>query len=129
MSDQITMRERVAEEVRSLLARRRMSASELARQLETTQRYMSRRLTGETAFDVDDLDRIATVLGVQVTDLLPRRSEGELVTVAGSRVDAGRRTNDRSVVAADRPHLVGHTNRSHPADATRRPARTHPAHA
>lgn len=64
------MRVVIAEEIRVLLARRRMSASELARQMGTTQPYISRRLTGEIAFDVDDLEKIAGVLHVQPRDLL-----------------------------------------------------------
>lgn len=67
----IPMRQRVAEEIRVLLARRRISGSELARRVGVTQSHMSRRLTGETAFDVDDLERIADALGVEVASLLP----------------------------------------------------------
>jgi transcriptional regulator with XRE-family HTH domain len=65
------MRERAAEEIRVLLARRRMSGSELARRIGQTQPYLSRRLTGEVALDVDDLERIAQALGVSITELLP----------------------------------------------------------
>jgi transcriptional regulator with XRE-family HTH domain len=72
------MRVRTAEEIRVFLARRRMSASELARRTGMTQPYMSRRLTGEIAFDVDDLDQIATVLEVNVADLLPRSARSEV---------------------------------------------------
>ena len=60
------MRVVVAEEIRVLLARR----------IGATQPYMSRRLTGEIAFDVDDLDRIAGVLGVKPSDLLSATTEG-----------------------------------------------------
>lgn len=75
MSDNVAeiappMRQRVAEEVRVLLARRRMSASELARRMGQTQPYVWRRLTGEVALDVDDLDQIAQVLDVQPAALL-----------------------------------------------------------
>ncbi|MDG4756311.1 helix-turn-helix transcriptional regulator [Micromonospora sp. WMMD710] len=65
------MRELVAEEIRVLLARQRISASKLARTLGMTQSYLARRMSGDTAFDVDDLARIANVLGVTVVDLLP----------------------------------------------------------
>lgn len=71
-----TLREQVAEEVRVLLARRRTSATALAKTLGVSQTYVWRRLTGETAFDLDDLERIANALGVTVLDLLPR-SAGE----------------------------------------------------
>lgn len=75
MSETVTagvtpMRERAAEEIRVLLARRRMSASELARRIGQTQPYLSRRLTGDVALDVDDLDKIAQVMGVEPAALL-----------------------------------------------------------
>lgn len=65
------LRERTAEEIRALLARRRISAAELARRTGLKQSTLARRMTGETAFDVDDLELIAEVLGVSVADLLP----------------------------------------------------------
>jgi len=67
-----TLNERVAEEIRVLLARRNITASELARRIGMTQRSMSRRITGEKAIDVDDLGRIAEALDVPIADLLPQ---------------------------------------------------------
>jgi transcriptional regulator with XRE-family HTH domain len=77
MSDESTptrgrLRQYVAEEIRVLLARKRMSGAELGRRAGITQSTMSRRMTGETAFDMDDLERIAEVLEIEVTDLLPK---------------------------------------------------------
>lgn len=66
------MRERIAEEVRALMGRRRMRDGELARVIGRSHTYMYRRLSGETAFDADDLEMIARALGVNVVDLLPR---------------------------------------------------------
>lgn len=66
-----SLRERTAEEVRVALARKRMSASQLARQMRKSQAYIWRRLSGETAFDVDDLEAIAAILDVTPVDLLP----------------------------------------------------------
>lgn len=86
------MRQRVAEEVRVALARRRLSASELARRMGVTQRYISRRLTAEIAFDVDDLQHVASALGVAVTDLLPadaRQPRTGLRTVDGVTYGTG----------------------------------------
>jgi transcriptional regulator with XRE-family HTH domain len=79
MSDERTprrgrLREFVAEEIRVLLARQRISAAELARRTGIKQSTISRRMTGETAFDMDDLEVIARALGVQVQDLLPART-------------------------------------------------------
>jgi transcriptional regulator with XRE-family HTH domain len=78
MSDEATpprgrLREHVAEEIRVLLARRKMSATQLAHITGIKQSSLSRRMTGETAFDMDDLERIADALGVAVTDLMPQR--------------------------------------------------------
>jgi len=69
--ERTALSEAVAEEIRATLARRRMSASALARALGKSQTYVWRRLSGETAFDTDDLERIAGVLRVAVVDLLP----------------------------------------------------------
>jgi transcriptional regulator with XRE-family HTH domain len=63
----------VAEEIRVLLARRKMSANQLAQVTGIKQSSLSRRMTGETAFDMDDLELIADALGVVVTDLMPQR--------------------------------------------------------
>src|SRR5438128_9548020 len=59
-------REQIAEELRVMLVRRRISAAELARQIGVTQPYLWRRMAGEIAFDVDDLDAIAEVLRVKI---------------------------------------------------------------
>lgn len=66
------LRHGVAEEVRVLLARRRLSAAKLAQQLGWSQPYMARRMAGTQPFDVDDLEAIADALGVGIVDLLPR---------------------------------------------------------
>lgn len=66
------LRHGVAEEVRVLLARRRLSAARLAQQLGWSQPYMARRMAGTQPFDVDDLEAIADALGVGIVDLLPR---------------------------------------------------------
>lgn len=70
------LRAEIAEEVRALLGRRRMSDIALARTIERSHTYVYRRLAGETAFDADDLEKIAEALGVNVVDLLPRSQRG-----------------------------------------------------
>lgn len=57
-------------EIRAHLARQRRSAQSLALELGWTQRYLSRRLTGQVPFSVDDIDAIAGALGVSVSSLL-----------------------------------------------------------
>lgn len=59
-------RESVAAEVRAHLARARKSGRAAALELGWTQPYMSRRLNGDIAFDVDDLAALAELLGVPV---------------------------------------------------------------
>lgn len=72
MSDS-SLNERVAEEVRVTLARRRLSASELARRMGVTQPYISRRLTGDITISIDDLEKMADALEVEITALLPKK--------------------------------------------------------
>jgi transcriptional regulator with XRE-family HTH domain len=98
------LREHVAEEIRVLLARRKMSATQLARITGLKQSSLSRRMTGETAFDMDDLELIADALGVAVTDLMPRR------------VGAGQQINERSTPTG--PTAAGITT---PRRSTHRP--------
>lgn len=62
----------VAEEIRALMGRRRISGAELARRLGVSQMWVSYRLNGKQAIDLNDLARIARVLRVEPSDLLPR---------------------------------------------------------
>lgn len=71
-----TLRALVAEEVRALLARKRISATALAKSMGVSQTYVWRRLSGETAFDLDDLEKISKILECRVVDLLPRQPKG-----------------------------------------------------
>lgn len=118
-----SIRGQVAEEVRVLLARRKISASELARRMGVTQPYISRRLNGETAMDVDDLQSIADVLAVEVADLLPRPDSGRLVTTAGQHERSRSEINVRKATLAARTRPIGSPMHSIPRQATRRPAR------
>jgi transcriptional regulator with XRE-family HTH domain len=115
-----------AEEIRVLLARKRMSAAELARRTGIKQSTMARRMTGETAFDLDDLEAIAVVLEVEVTDLLPKPA---LLTELRSE---SAKPADRHVVRpiTHRPIMTGRHDSSRPsspiADRHRRPVSTRP---
>src|SRR4030095_8671617 len=68
---QTPLSEQVAEEIRVMMTRRRMSGAQLARQLGVSQMWVSDRLRGATPIDLNDLERIAGVLDVAVADLLP----------------------------------------------------------
>lgn len=120
------LREGVAEEVRALIGRRRTTGAKLAEAIGRSEMYVSRRLRGETAFDLDDLERIAAILNVEVSDLLPRRNEGRTVVIAG---EPRMQTTVPKLHLTDQPHPIGSPNRTAPASGTRRPARLFPAHA
>jgi transcriptional regulator with XRE-family HTH domain len=70
VDDKRSLSDRVAEELRAVLARRQISASELARRTGLRQPYLSRRMTGAVPFNLDDLELIAPVLRIEVADLL-----------------------------------------------------------
>lgn len=61
----------VAEQVRAVLGIRQVSGAELARRLNVSHAYVSRRLNAETAFDVTELETIAAILDVPVSRFLP----------------------------------------------------------
>ncbi len=66
----------VAAEVRAWMGRRRATQADLATALGKSQPYVSRRLSGEVAFDTDDLFRLAEHFNVGVADLLERPHSG-----------------------------------------------------
>ena len=104
----------VAAEIRAVMGRNRVRQAHLARRLAVNDVWLSVRLTGKQAIDLNDLQRIAAGLDVSVLDLIGdavRREPGvtrQLCTTAGP----GRHV--------PRPG-VG------PAAATRRPADRRPA--
>lgn len=67
---QPTLNALVAGEIRAELARRRMSGRRLALALGETHVWVSRRLAGVTDLRLDDIERIAEVLGVPAWQLL-----------------------------------------------------------
>jgi len=88
-----SLREETAGELRALLARRRVSASELARRLDWKQSYMARRIDGRVALDLDDLQAIARAMEISVLELLPR----------SVRNDARQATMDLKSALTERP--------------------------
>lgn len=71
--DAAFVRAAVAEEVRSALARKKVSGAELARRLHKSEAWVSRRtsLVPELTFDLVELSAVASVLGVAVKELIP----------------------------------------------------------
>lgn len=113
--------DRVAEELRALLARRQTTPTALAKRMGVSQTYVWRRLTGETAFDLDDLDKIANVLEIETLDLLQAATSGltlrdphhaAQLRSAGTR-PADNRPGDRPGGAGPRGH-AGRTRRTRP---------------
>lgn len=73
----------VAEEIRVMMTRRRISGRKLAEELGVSSAWVSYRLTGSQEIGLNDLQRIAEVLDVAVSDLLPRRLTEQLVKTTG----------------------------------------------
>lgn len=76
----------VAAEVRAWMGRRRLNQGDLAAALGKSQPYVSRRLSGEVAFDTDDLFRLADLFKVAVHRLL---GDPELTSVEGAVSSVG----------------------------------------
>lgn len=64
---------RTAAAVQAAMTAAGWSQTRLARVLGSSQRAVSRRLTGEVPFDVDELAVVAENLNVRVTELVPAK--------------------------------------------------------
>lgn len=64
----------VAEEIRASLGRQRISKAELGRRLGVSEVWVGRRLNGQLPIGLDELQKIADAIGVNVLDLLPKRN-------------------------------------------------------
>ena len=67
-----TTSQRVGANVRAEMARHRLSQERIAKQLNISQQALSQRLGGKVAFRVDELDSLADILSVSITDLMRR---------------------------------------------------------
>ena len=76
-----TLSEQVAEEIRAWLGRRRMSQAQLSRAMGQSQMWVSDRLRGIQPIGLDDRQRFAAALDVEVHDLLPSREEAARAAV------------------------------------------------
>jgi transcriptional regulator with XRE-family HTH domain len=92
-----------------MIARRRLSAVQLAKLMGVSQPYLSRRLNGSVAFDLDDLERIARSLDIEVMRLL----------TAANEAAAGLNNSSSSPQVQTTQHVV-RTTPDHPAVSTRR---------
>lgn len=87
----VSLNEAAAAEVRSLLGRRQMRQSVLARRLGETEVWVSRRLRGIQTMSLSDIERIAQALDLEPVELL------------ASAVRATRPTSLAKPAAPDRP--------------------------
>lgn len=74
-----TLQSAVAAEVRAEMARRRFTGVELAAHLNLAQQSVSKRLSGGTPIDLDELSAIAQWLGLDVLTLIERARDAEAV--------------------------------------------------
>jgi transcriptional regulator with XRE-family HTH domain len=65
-----TTAETVAANVRAEMARRRVTQADLAELLNVSQQAISRRVSGRTAFGLDDLAKLADHFGVPLVALI-----------------------------------------------------------
>jgi transcriptional regulator with XRE-family HTH domain len=65
-----SLQDRVIKRIKVLLLLRDMSQTELAGRVGIKQPYLSRRMTGEVSLNLDEIEAIAVVLGVDALDLM-----------------------------------------------------------
>lgn len=69
-----TLTSLVAAEIRAWLGRLDVRPAELARRMGENDQWLSTRLKGRTPINLNELQRIATALGLSVLDLLPAQA-------------------------------------------------------
>ena len=60
----------IAAAVRSVVAGKDMSGSELARRLNRAQSYVSYRLNGHKSWTIDEVEQIAAILNIEADDVI-----------------------------------------------------------
>lgn len=78
------MQAAIADEVRALIARRRISGSDIARRMNVEQTWLSRRITGQVPWSVPEL---MLVLGIMNEDIAKVLAAGQVA------LDEARKTN------------------------------------
>lgn len=97
-----TFTRRVGLEIKVAMLRKGVSGRWLAGQLGESQTWISTRLTGTTPIDVNDLERIAAALGVDVASLLPQSARGSIAQTV-RRPKTSRYGAVRTILTAPRP--------------------------
>lgn len=62
--------DRVAAQIRALMAARRLTSAELGKALGISQSSASRRMVGDGTFNLDEIQATADWLGVSITDII-----------------------------------------------------------
>lgn len=96
-----TLSDLIAEEIRALMARKRMSGRQLASQLKVSPSWISYRLSGKQPIDLNDLALIAKALDVGVHELLPSPEEAAKATLPC--LSAPERTIEHAAALPSRP--------------------------
>lgn len=65
-----TLDERVAAQIRALMAARRLTSADLGAALDISQSSASRRMVGEGTFTLNEIQATAEWLGVPITDII-----------------------------------------------------------
>jgi transcriptional regulator with XRE-family HTH domain len=112
--------ERVAEEIRAEMGRRRISGAQIARKLGKSEAWVSYRLSGKQPIDLLDLEAICEVLGVRPVELVIRAERVETQMNSRFPSTSERPTGD-SLTPARRPHGTRPDGR--PLTGLRRPER------
>lgn len=66
-----TLQARVAQEIRAEMGRQRVTGAELARRMEVSEAFISRRLADNGAITLSELERIATLLCREIGQFFP----------------------------------------------------------
>lgn len=122
-----SLTELVAEEIRALLARRRIRQSQLARALGVSEQWVSVRLMGKQEIGFNEAQRIADFLEVDVMDFMPQQREGKLIAVGGASRPTRAESKPCFSPVPKRPGPNGPRNRAVPTPQTTRTGRVSPA--
>lgn len=118
----------VAKEIRVLLVRLDLKQAELATRMGMSEMWVSRRLRGAQPIDLNDLQRFAGALDVEVVDLLPRPGDGHVVVAGGTSRRKITTPTARKPSVTDRTRPTGHPDRVLDRESIRRPARLRLGH-
>lgn len=89
-----TVRQRVSENIRVLMARRGVKQPQIAEILGISQAAISRRMNGQTTWNVDDLEQIGAAFEVSVAELIGTPETDPRPSTPGSQNTRGKHVYD-----------------------------------